>query len=452
MNTTTAFDAQTIQDIIKRASSSTYENWWERVTVSGFCASPIHLTQTSSIGNRLLFARCKNRRFAVCPSCSDLYAGDTWHLVHAGLGGGNGIPETISHHPIVFVTLTAPSFGAVHASNKHSAVAKRCHPERKRLCCEHGNALSCGVVHRMGDETAGHPLCAHCYDYTGHALFTWHAPELWSRFARNLRRLVNRHLRDMGENPGAVKVSFVKIVEMQQRCVPHYHAIIRLDKIATSTNKVPVPPATTMTAETLSVLARQAANMTQLDVGGVGGEIVTLRFGQQIDTQPLTTSNADTDGVELARKISGYLAKYVTKSVTDFGLAPRRISPTAIDRLEVDDHIRRLLHTIAVLAVFPERSDMLNWLHTLGYRGHVTTKSRRYSVTMTELRAKRTAHNNQPVSVETEPSSESEGAEWEYAGAGHKNSGERLLAVTAAHNAREARWAARQLADNRKGA
>ena len=38
--------------------------------------------------------RCGNRRAAICPSCSDLYAADTWQLVHAGAcGGHHGIPD-----------------------------------------------------------------------------------------------------------------------------------------------------------------------------------------------------------------------------------------------------------------------------------------------------------------------------------------------------------------------
>jgi len=62
-----------------------------------------------------VLARCKNRRVSVCPSCSDLYAADTWQLVTAGVvGGRHGMPNTVASHPAVFVTLTAPSFGSVH--------------------------------------------------------------------------------------------------------------------------------------------------------------------------------------------------------------------------------------------------------------------------------------------------------------------------------------------------
>ena len=58
---------------------------------------------------------CGNRREAVCPSCSAVYKRDARQLVRAGLAGGKGIPDTITAHPCVFATLTAPSFGPVHA-------------------------------------------------------------------------------------------------------------------------------------------------------------------------------------------------------------------------------------------------------------------------------------------------------------------------------------------------
>lgn len=72
------------------------------------------------------------------------------------------------------------------------------------------------------------PASANCYDYVGHVLFTWYAPELWHRFTVVLRRLVARHCRDSGGNLG-VRVAYVKVVEMQRRAVPHFHTVIRLD-------------------------------------------------------------------------------------------------------------------------------------------------------------------------------------------------------------------------------
>ncbi|MGO9349808.1 MAG: replication initiator [Mycobacterium sp.] len=45
---------------------------------TGFCARPIHLVGVDGAGRQhTVLARCKNRRAAVCPSCSDLYAADT---------------------------------------------------------------------------------------------------------------------------------------------------------------------------------------------------------------------------------------------------------------------------------------------------------------------------------------------------------------------------------------
>ena len=44
-------------------------------------------------------------------------------------GGRHGMPDTVGSHPAVFVTVTAPSFGAVHGARAGaSAAARRCHP------------------------------------------------------------------------------------------------------------------------------------------------------------------------------------------------------------------------------------------------------------------------------------------------------------------------------------
>ncbi len=103
--------------VIEKARSARFDTWWSRVASVGYCARPVHLSGRDNTGRTVAaMGRCKNRRAAVCPSCSDLYAGDTWHLVHAGVTGEAtlNLPDTIAGHPMVFATLTAPSFGAVH--------------------------------------------------------------------------------------------------------------------------------------------------------------------------------------------------------------------------------------------------------------------------------------------------------------------------------------------------
>ncbi|MEV0971597.1 replication initiator [Microtetraspora glauca] len=67
------------------------------------------------IGGVLLVA-CGNRRASRCPACAEVYRADTFHLIRAGLlGGDKGVPDSVREHPRALVTLTAPSFGPVHA-------------------------------------------------------------------------------------------------------------------------------------------------------------------------------------------------------------------------------------------------------------------------------------------------------------------------------------------------
>src|SRR3954466_3495762 len=78
---------------------------------------------------------CGNRREAVCPSCAERYRGDAFQLVAAGLGGAKGGPDSVAEHPMVFLTLTAPSFGPVHSRRMVNGVAQRCRPRRHREVC-----------------------------------------------------------------------------------------------------------------------------------------------------------------------------------------------------------------------------------------------------------------------------------------------------------------------------
>lgn len=464
-------DAATVGQVIERATSPGFETWWSRVASSGFCAAPVHLAGHDRDGRRVsVLGRCKNRRAAVCPSCSDLYAGDTWQLVHTGItphctGAAPGPNELdslhgtdeLAGHPMVFATLTAPSFGAVHTT--HRGAAGRCHPTQPYRRCPHDRPAWCTTVHALDDRRLGEPLCPDCYDYPAHMLFSWHAPALWHRFTITLRRLVRRRLREQGEDAGGVRVAYVKVVELQRRGVPHFHTVVRLDAAATPPDRPPRRPDTAITATDLAVLVRRAVAAVHLDVPGVGGEVVGLRFGEQIDVQPVHPDNRiaeptkdDAPPTRTARRVAAYLAKYVTKSVAEFGLSTRRLSVQAIDRLEVREHVRAILHTIAALAEHAGCAAMIRWLHTLGYRGHITTKTRCYSTTMGALRARREAwrqamHDNRAAEAGHDtsrtPTPVRDRSGWVFTGSGHTNDGERLLAISAAARARENRDTAR---------
>ncbi|WP_201409506.1 replication initiator [Mycobacterium paraintracellulare] len=455
-----------IEQAIRRAGSPGYESWWQRCASVGFCANPIQASAFDPDQNRrvAVLIRCGNRRAAVCPSCSDLYAADTWQLIHAGAQGGHhGMPEDTAERPQVFATLTAPSFGAVHTSSSRPGQAGTvCHrPGNHKTQCRHGIPLWCSAIHRGDDPQVGQPLCPECYDYTGHVLFNWHAPELWRRFTIGLRRAVTAHLRRIGADPGTLRVSFVKVAEYQRRAVIHYHILIRLDP--TDDDSATGPSELGVSTIELAALVRQAASKVRLPVvldGPAGpsseSEGRILRFGEQIDTQPLTAAE-ETGNPGLARRVAAYLAKYTTKSVAEFGIAARRISTAAIAELDIAAHTRRILSTLAKLAALPGHAAMAGWLHTLGYRGHITTKSRRYSITMTALRAGRhhwrIYHTDQPEGAgpqcdsrkqQQDGTSAASGlGDWRIQGAGHANDGERLLVHTAAHQARQHRYLAR---------
>ena len=197
--------------------------------------------------------------------------------------------------------------------------------------------------------------------------------------------------------------------------------------------------ASAIDTEQLGALVRQAGRLASLNVR-IRGRTLTLRFGEQLDVRALDELSG--------RRVARYLAKYVTKSVSDFGLTARRVHEGVIDELAVSNHIRRILRTIADIAAEPEYEELGRWLHTLGYRGHITTKTRGFSTTMGALRARRDAwhrEQNGPAGENEEASSDRHEAEWRYNGCGHTTEGERYLALSAASRDREMRRAAREV-------
>jgi len=454
----TSVDAtHVVVQMVRRAASPGFESWWRKAENVGFCANPIHLSSTDIFGRQhQVWTRCNNRRAVACPSCSDLYARDTWQLIHAGLHGGHhDMPTTVAEHPQVFATVTAPSFGAVHTSgdDRHGKHARRCHDLGRRgfTRCQHGKPLWCSTIHNDHDAHVGQPLCEDCYDYTGHVLFAWHAPELWRRFTITLRRLLDSHLRAIGEPVKSVRLNYVKVTELQRRAIPHFHAVIRLDAPPVP-GEPPVPPVTSITSADLAVLVQRAALGVTVRVtdpdnpGDSDGDGRVLRFGAQTDTQPLQpasgTGSGEVTPVRSRRSVAAYLAKYVTKSVADFGVGIRRMSPLAVAELDVSTHVRAILTTITGLGAHRAYQGMDRWLHTLGYRGHFTTKSRLFSTTMSSLRAYRATwtrqqHTDRVVTPTVDAN------EWEFDRAGLCGLGERVLILSAAQRMIEHRHTVR---------
>jgi hypothetical protein len=359
---------------------------------------------------------CKTRRASRCPPCAEVYRADTYQLIKAGLTGGKGLPDTVAAHPYVFVTLTAPSFGPVHARREKDGRVRRCHPRRGKPTCPHGNRLSCAEKHAPDDERLGDPLCPDCYDYTGSVLFNACAPELWRRFTITLRRTLARRTGMTNKALAAqLRVSFAKVAEYQRRGVVHFHAIIRLDGPAGPSTA----PPTWATLDLLTAAIAQAADAVNLQTRAAAGlPARTLAWGREHDIRPVTTTGYVTD-----TKVAAYVAKYATKAAECTGTIDRRLTPAdRLADLPIREHARRLIGECLRLGQLPELGSLrlIAWAHMLGFRGHFSTKSRAYSTTFSALRTERARHRREhAIDDSLWPASEADNtlviAQWQFA-------------------------------------
>ncbi|MFI9200545.1 replication initiator protein RepSA [Streptomyces sp. NPDC053048] len=443
-------DPTTLGDLLRVASAPDFARWQEQIRHTGGCADPIHLrgwtvtrdratgeilhrySTDTEPGGRLRIA-CGNRRASRCPACAWLYAGDTFHLIRAGLVGDEHkhIATTVREHPRVFLTLTAPSFGPVH--NRPA-----------------GGRCRCGIRHRDDDPTLGTPLNPAEYDYAAAVMFNNHAGELWARFTRRLRReIALRAGLTQREFRWFLRLSFGKVAEFQKRGAVHFHAVIRLDGPGGADE---APPAwATLDLLTDAIRAAVAHPYTTVkvpphhDAGYVYGW--SLRWGTQLDIRPI---RAFGDGQEISEEaVASYVAKYATKAAEVTGTLDRRLGELAeLDQHHVPEHARRLIRACWDLdELYPERR-LWAWAHMLGFRGHFSTKSRQYSTTLGALRQARADYRavqqRQALGLpETEPDTVLVLADWQYAGHGH-TPGESALAATIAEDIRINREAARE--------
>ena len=399
----------------------------------------------------MLHIPCGNRREAVCPPCSVVYKRDARQLVRAGLAGGKGIPETITTHPCVFATLTAPSFGPVHSRRMRGKTVLPCRPRRdaKTRRCPHGRAISCPTRHAEDDPRLGQPMCPDCYDYTAAVVFNAYAGDLWRRFIIYLPRQLARGLGITQKRLRAlVRIRYVKVAEYQARGVVHFRAVIRLDAPGEDYQ----PPPSGIDAGMLGDAVRRAAAAVRL-VQPVGtGPAIAWTFGapQGTDVRPIRRDDlTGTDQPLNHQAVPNYIAKYATKTLTVPGLPSQWLRHQVdIEHLRCSAHYKRMITTAWQLgskrATGEER--FRAWAHMLGYGGHFLTKSRRYSVSFGELRKARTDHRRQ----QNHPGGERDPwgrpvdetvvlilKTWTYAGTGYTAADDDRLALASAARARE---------------
>ena len=322
--------------LMGRCIDGTFGRFSEQVAQANFCSHPIRLrgsiTAMDSAGKTVttystveepdgvLLKACGNRRQTACPSCAALYRSDARHLVRAGLTGGKGMPDTVSAHPMVFATFTAPSFGSVHRGPKDGQPVP-CHPGKPDDCCKHGKLTACFARHDENDPVIGEPICPSCYDYTGTVLFNATANTLWRYITTYLRRrlagVVGMKRCDFD---AAYRVSFAKVIEYQKRGVVHVHAVIRVDGIS-AYGELVCPEA----VNTAHLIAATIASARQVGVYypvKSKDRPLKARWGTQVDAAPINGSTPEAVG-----KIAAYVAKYATKSLDTRGLLDKRIKP-----------------------------------------------------------------------------------------------------------------------------
>ncbi|MFJ6505729.1 replication initiator protein RepSA [Streptomyces sp. NPDC091879] len=440
-------DPLTLADLLRVANSPGFDRWRDQVRRTGGCSDPIHLvgqtvTRDRATGDVLysystadepggrLRVACGNRRASRCPSCAWTYAGDTYHLIRAGITGDvtKGVSTIVRDHPRVFATLTAPSFGPVH----NRPPSGRCR---------------CGVQHAEVDPALGTALNPERYDYAGAVLWNNHAGDLWRRFTIYLRREIAARA---GLTQTALKevcrVSFGKVAEFQKRGAVHFHAVVRMD----GPHGPDTSPPAWATVVLLDDAIRAAAARVSVPLAAAGDfPARVLRWGSQVDVQPIGALGHE----ELTEQaVASYVAKYATKAAETTGTVDRRVGELSeLDKLPLPGHTRRLIEACWDLdAAYPERM-LAHWSHMLGFRGHFSTKSRRYSTTLGALRQVRADYRARQERRErglSEDLDDSEGstlvlAHWTYAGHGH-TPGESWLAASIAKEIHLNRQTARE--------
>ena len=457
-----AIAPELLGELAHRAARADFPRFEAQLRSSGYCARPVRLTgrietcdghgrrrvwSTDTEPDGILRKACGNRREAVCAPCAERYRGDAYQLIAAGLRGGKGVPETVIEHPAVFVTLTAPSFGTVHTRPLGpDGRPRRCRPRRDAPVCEHGTRLSCARVHAEDDPCLGEPLCPDCFDHAGAVIWNNALSELWRRTTIYLPRILAR-LTDITHKQlrRLVRVSYIKVAEYQRRGLVHIHAVIRLDRAMPTyrAHQLHPPPARFDVKLLQNAIHATAAEVCaplpdELGAGAVG-------WGDELDVRELA--------VDERREVAGYLAKYATKSTEQAGGVLHPVTGQELDALPVREHVRAYMREAFEFARDPALAERRfgPCAHTLGYRGHCLTKSRRYSTTFTTLREDRQRHVHEQLLARTGEDAQralagaaERVASFRFDGIGHLTAADALLAASAAARAREQRRAARE--------
>jgi hypothetical protein len=338
------------------------------------------------------------------------------------MSGGKTIPDTVADKPRLFITLTAPSFGAVHG--------RRTTRTGKTIPC------GCGEYHHTADPRTGTAIDPDTYDYRGAVLWQGHSGDLWHAFTIRLRReLAMAAGIKVADFPKHARLSYATVAEYQKRGLIHFHAVIRLDGPEGPEDPAPGWADSTLIEHDVRAAAETATVTQTLTINGDTTEHV-FRWGAQVDVRAIRPAHAaqveGDDGEISDRALAGYIAKYATKGASTCEVADRPIrSERAIGDLTVHPHHRRMITAAWDLGANEDVRFLRKWAHMLGFRGHFLTKSRRYSTTFGEIRRTRAEYR---LDQEREALGLLDFGDlivvndWEMTGLGYRNPAERQLA------------------------
>ncbi|QEE62328.1 hypothetical protein FVA74_12635 [Salinibacterium sp. dk2585] len=264
-----------------------------------------------------VWVRCGSRIKSRCESCAELYRGDWSAIARSGVFDG-----PVESYRFYLLTLTAPSFGAVHRVPRKGG-------QRAPQC-------GCGAQHEATEAgLRGVPLNASTYDYAGQVAWNRDAGLLWDR--------TRRRMRDRWDSS-----EYFIVREWQDRGVLHVHALVRIDR------------AEAPAADVLRDAARSAVATSKVD-GGL------VEWGAQARCDAF---RADGDGA----KTIWYLSKalnYVMKDVVHEGGA---VHPRVWEHLLALERAARAIRC----ALDCDPANCLGRVHDrYGARSQVVSASRR---------------------------------------------------------------------------
>lgn len=324
------------------------EPGWKRTARRALpCLRPVLLANPST--GELLEVRCKDRRVSRCPSCAALYHGDAANILRTGA-------LDFGARRFVWLTLTAPSFGATHRVPKSGgdATVSRRRDGRGRPC-------GCGVVHGEADgHLRGVPLDPETYDYESQVRWNAHVGPLWHRTRDAISAVLGATL------------EFARVVEWQHRGAVHLHVLFRvpdgIDLGELADGKVCRSMRVEQACQTVGTWERRDGMSRRYGWGRVGivAEVVQVRAG-------------DTRAV---RRLCGYMAKLCNYAGKDLGSSV----PGRAVSVELREHLGRLEHA-AISMRCPragcdgrgtgQRASCRGRAHRhFGFRGHPVTQSR----------------------------------------------------------------------------